>query len=79
MGDRALIVRRTFARLLADMSDDRFFEEGEQDTFDQIEAQLRRHAVRILGRRLADEEDITTRESIARTRRASGAERRWTS
>ena len=49
------------------MSDDRFFEEGEQETFDQIEAQLRRHAVRILGRRLADEEDITTRESIART------------
>jgi hypothetical protein len=67
--ERMLVVRRTFARLLADMSDSRFFDENEeeQQTFAAIAVQLTRHAVRILGRRLADEEDITTRESIART------------
>jgi HEAT repeat protein len=63
---RALAVRRRFARLLADMSDERFFEESEREKFDAITRQLRRHAVRILGRRLATEQDITTRESIAR-------------
>jgi HEAT repeat protein len=64
---RGLLVRRRFARLLADMSDERFFDESEKDEFAAITRQLRRHAVRILGRRLATEEDITTRESIART------------
>lgn len=64
---RALAIRRTFARLLADMSDERFFEESERPSFEAITGQLRRHAVRILGRRLATEQDITTRESIART------------
>ena len=64
---RGLLVRRRFARLLADMSDERFFDESERAEFDAITRQLRRHAVRILGRRLATEDDITTRESIART------------
>jgi HEAT repeat protein len=65
--ERALPVRRRFARLLADMSDERFFEEADHDKFEAITRQLRRHAVRILGPRLATEQDITTRESIART------------
>jgi hypothetical protein len=49
------------------MSDERFFNDSEQKVFEEISGQLQRHAVRILGRRLATEQDITTRESIART------------
>jgi hypothetical protein len=64
---RALLVRQRLARLLADMSDERFFDESGREVFEGISRQLRRHAVRILGRRLATEQDITTRESIART------------
>jgi hypothetical protein len=58
-------VHRRLARHLTEMSEGRFFEEG-SNVFEQVQVQLRMHAIPLLGRRLIDEEDVDIRESMAR-------------
>jgi HEAT repeat protein len=61
---RELTVRQRVSRELAEMSDERFFDEPE--TFAPIRSELVKHAIPILGRRLDSEDDSTIRENIAR-------------
>jgi HEAT repeat protein len=65
---RELLVRQRLARQLADMGDERFFGDDEQEQLKANRRELQNHAVLILGPRLtAEGEDATIRESIART------------
>jgi HEAT repeat protein len=66
--DQEIKVHRRIAGQLADMSDDRFFhEEKNQKRYEAIKAELGRHAVPALARRLPQEPDFDIRESLART------------
>lgn len=63
--ERQRVVDRRIARQLAEMSESRFFREDDA-TFERVRTQLRNFAVPVLGRRLIGEEDLETRESVAR-------------
>ncbi len=63
--ERELLVRQRVSRQLAEMSDQRFFEDR-PDALELVRAELKKHAIPILGRRLDGEDDSTIRENIAR-------------
>jgi hypothetical protein len=58
-------VRRHIVHLLAEMSEERFFE-SDFELFESISAELHRHAVPILAENLDEESDIEIREYTAR-------------
>jgi HEAT repeat protein len=63
--ERSVLVRQRVSRQLAEMSDERFFDDRSREMHELICSELRKHAIPILGRRLEHEEDSTIRENIA--------------
>jgi hypothetical protein len=63
-----LRVHKRIARLLAEMSDPRFFDiPAQQIAYDGILNELKKHALPVLVQRLPDEKDREIRENIVRT------------
>lgn len=64
--ERMLVKNQRIARQLADMSDERFFDERPNE-YDEVRKELKAHAVPVLVRLLPKETDTVIRENFART------------